>query len=151
MDTPKLKILSNDHTEQTISESSPVPAALTSDETVGPIGSIRKSRTWQTGIPEAETLSGVIDFRDVAGAILHMTGAWTAAEVGFYVCDTVDGTYQPLYDEDDVLVEIDVAGNRSYVVPADVFACRCVQLWSESAGAPTPQGAARVLRLSLKS
>ena len=152
MDTPKLKILSNDHTEQTISESSPVPAALTSDETVGPIGSIRKSRTWQTGIANGEALSGVIDFRDVAGAIVHMPGAWTAADLGFYVCDSATGTFQPLYDETNTIVHIDGAtAGRSHVVPADVFAARYVRLWSQNAGANENQGADRVLRLSLKS
>jgi len=151
MATARIAINNRDSTIGLISSDSPVPAALTSDETIGPLGSIRKSRVWQTTIANGEPRSGVIDFRDVAGAILHMPAAWTAADVGFYVCDSATGTFQPLYDEDGTIVEITAAAARSLVVPVELFAARYVQLWSQSGGMSENQGADRVLRLSLKS
>jgi len=152
MQPSNLEIATRSGAEGYVSQDHPVPAALTSDERVGPLGSIRKSRSWQTTIANGEALSGVIDFRDVAGAILHMPGAWTAADIGFYVCDTPTGTFQALYDETNTIVMIDgPAAGRSHVVPVEVFAARYVQLWSQSAGADENQGAARVLRLSLKA
>ena len=98
-------------------------------------------------------LSDTIDFRDMAGAMLHMPAEWTAADIGFYISPTgVADTFQPLYDELNAIVMIDGAtAGRSYALPAEVFAAHYVQLWSQNAGVSENQAADRVIQLSLKA
>lgn len=128
-------------------------AYLDSTESAGPLGSIRKSRRISVTIPNGQALSDKFDFRDVAGAIIHMPSSWTTANVGFQVCDTLDGKFLPLYDETNSIVEVSsAAADYAYVVPADVFAARYVRLWSQDgSGGDTNQGADRVIEVSLKA
>ena len=104
-------------------------------------------------IAAGAALSDAMDFRYMGGAILHMPAAWTAADIGFYVSPTgVAGSFQPLYDELNALVQIDGAtADRSYALPAAIFAAHYVQLWSQNAGVSENQAAARELQLSLKA
>lgn len=114
---------------------------------------IRRDRdTVTVTIESGQALSDTFDFRDMAGAILHMPAAWTAADIGFYVSPTgVAGSFQPLYDDVNAIVQVDgpTAGS-SHVIPAEVFAAHYVQLWSQNAGVDENQAADRVIQLSLK-
>ena len=82
-----------------VSESNPLPVELNSDEVAGSQGSIRKSRTILVVIANGTAVSERFDLRDVAGIIIHMPAAWTAASIGFQVCEDETGLYLPLYDE----------------------------------------------------
>ena len=84
--------------------------------------------------------------------IVHMPAAWTAASIGFYVCDSYAGTYQKLYDDNGNLVQIDSpSAAGAYAAPAEVAAARWVKLWSQNgSGTDTNQAAARTITVALK-
>lgn len=104
-------------------------------------------------IANGAAVSGVIDMRFFSGMTVHMPAAWTAASIGFQVCDTADGTFLPLYDKSAAIVEIDgPAVDIAYAAPAEIFASLYVKLWSQDgAAADTNQGAERALIVTLKA
>jgi hypothetical protein len=114
----------------------------------------------RTRLPETVTatialdanLSGEIDMSGKAGLIVHMPAAWTAASIGFKVASYTGGTFQPLYDDDGNLIQIDSpSASKSYVAPASLFPARFVCLWSQDgSGNNTAQEAARSLVVDLK-
>jgi hypothetical protein len=81
-----------------------------------------------------------------------MPAAWTAADIGFKVCDTEDGTYSILRDTAGVAVDIeDPAVNIAHVLPDGVFAGTIwVKPWSKNATPATEtdvtQAAARTIK-----
>lgn len=94
----------------------------------------------------------VLDFRAFASGIIMMPDEWTAADIGFRVCDTADGTFLPLYNEEGDLVQIaSPQEDRAYSLPPEVFAAHYVRLWSQDAGADEAQAAERVITLTLKA
>jgi hypothetical protein len=103
-------------------------------------------------IAESAALSDALDFRAMAGAMLTMPAAWTAASIGFKVCATSGGTYLPLYDEDGTLVQISSpAVDKAYSFPAEVYAASYVKLWSQDgSGNNTTQDAARSIGVMAK-
>jgi hypothetical protein len=103
-------------------------------------------------IAKDAALSGVLDMRNYAGGVIIMPSAWTSASIGFYVCDTSDGTFVPLYDEDGSLVQISSpAASKAYSIPAEVYGAHYVKLWSQDgSGSNTTQAAARSLTVMLK-
>jgi hypothetical protein len=104
-----------------------------------------------TTIANGAALSDAIDMRGYAGMILTMPAAWTAADIGFYVCATATGTFLPYYDEDGTLVEISSpAASQAMEVPSKLFPAFYVKLWSESGGSDESQGAARSIGYMLK-
>ncbi len=108
-------------------------------------------------IASGEALSGVFDMTGHAGGMVLVPGAWDAANIGFQVSPTSDGTFNILRDESGTPVQISnvlTNGARWYAFPAEVFAARFVKLWSKSATAGTEtdvnQTAARSLTVLLK-
>jgi len=92
----------------------------------------------------------VLDFRNWAGALVEVDG-WTPGDLGFLVCDTPDGIFEPLKDEDSNYVEIlnfDAVNAR--VVPARVFPSHFVKVWSMWKGMDIIQGGDRTLTFQLK-
>jgi hypothetical protein len=85
-----------------------------------------------------------------------MPAAWTAADLGVKVCDTIDGTFVKLADRSngygtDVSIDA-VAADTAYPIPPFAFAFPYIQLWSsDGAGADTNQGADRIITVLLKS
>lgn len=78
--------------------------------------------------------------------------AWTAASLGFKVCDTVDGTFAPLRDETGALIEvtgIQTAAAGWYRLPLELLAAPFFKLWSETAGSDVNQGADRACKIAL--
>jgi len=117
---------------------------------------IRQNTTVTAIIAESAALSGEIDMRQYAGAILHMPAAWTAASIGFQVSATSGGTFTPLYDEYGSLVQITGTSvptvDRSYVLPAKLFAGLYVKLWAQNgSGTDVNQAAARSIAVDLKA
>lgn len=113
----------------------------------------RRVRTQTVTIASGANLSDAIDFRSFAGGIVHMPAAWTAASIGFKVSSTMAGTYLPLFDDDDALVQIDSAAvDQAYQINDAVFASSYVKLWSQDGSeGDTNQAAARSLIVDLKS
>ena len=113
----------------------------------------RRIRTQTVTIAATAHLSNPIDFRSFAGGIIHMPAAWTAASIGFHVSSTVDGTFLPLFDDDDTLVQIDSAAvDQAYQINDEVFGAHYVKLWSQDGSeGDTAQAAARTLIVDLKS
>lgn len=110
----------------------------------------RRYRQVTITIASGAALSNVIDFRPYAGAILDMPAAWSTGSIAFYHSATMDGTYQPLYDDTNALIEVSAEAGRSYVLPDKLFACAFIKVWSETGGSNVNQAASRDLTLSLK-
>lgn len=117
-----------------------------------PPGIDRNSQSETLTIASGAALSGVFDFRAFANGVVIVPGTWTDANLGFYVCDTVDGTFVPLVDDAGAPIQISgIATNKSkaYALPDQLFPCKFVKLWSKSTTAATEtdtnQGAARSL------
>lgn len=110
----------------------------------------RRYRMATLTIANGAALSDAVDVRAFAGGVVSMPAAWTAASIGFKHAPTVDGTYQPLYDDSGTLVAASAAASRDIVLPDTLFACSFVKLWSENAGSDANQGAERSIKISLK-
>ena len=114
--------------------------------------SCRESYSYDVTIANGTALSNVISFYEHAYAVLHMPAAWTAADVGFYVSSTLDGTFLPLYDDAGAMVEIaGPAVDQAHAIPVEVLASRFVKVWSQNAGVDANQGAERALIIDMKS
>lgn len=112
----------------------------------------RSSYTQEASIPNGTALSSILSFYDFAYGVIHMPAAWTAADIGFQVAATHDGTYLPLYDAAGNLVEISSpAVDQAMQIPTEVLAVRFFKIWSQSAGVDQNQGAARALTVDMKS
>jgi hypothetical protein len=119
--------------------------------TVKPYGGPKRASFTQTVvIASGANLSDVIDFRQVAGAQVIIPASFQG-DIGFYVCDTDDGTFVPLLDEDSAVIEIDVTAERAQFFPAKVFPARFVKLWSQNAGSNQNQSADRSLVVMAKA
>lgn len=103
-------------------------------------------------IASGAALSSAIDMRPYAAGVVQIPSAITAAGLGFHVCNTIDGTFVPLYDHTDALVEIAaLTVSRMYELPPEIFACAYVKLWSQTSGSGVNQGADRTFIVGLKS
>jgi len=104
-------------------------------------------------IASSGNLSDALAFQGNAGGIVLMPAAWTAASIGFKICDTIDGTYLPLYDDEGTLVQIaSPAVDCAYSIPPELFGAAYVKLWSQDGSASsTNQAAERSLIVLLKS
>lgn len=86
------------------------------------------------------------------GGYIIMPSAWTAADLGFKVCDTEDGTFAILRDTAGVAVDIeDPAAGIAHVIPDALFkGAIWVKPWSKNATPATEtdvnQAAARTIK-----
>lgn len=94
---------------------------------------------------------------EFVGGFVIVPSAWTAANIGFKICDTYDGTYVIARDETGVPIQISsITTNASYAyqIPTDLFGAIWVKLWSKNTTAATitdtNQGAERSLTVILK-
>ena len=113
----------------------------------------RTTKVQSMTIANGAALSDAFDFRDFSFLTVQMPGAWTAASLGFYVASSLGGTFQPLYDDDGNLAQIDSpAASKDYSAPAAIGGAHFVKLWSQNgSGTGTNQGAERSLVVHLKS
>ncbi len=114
----------------------------------------RELKVIQVTIANGEAESGPFEMKWAAGGGIVTPNALTATTViGFKVCDTVDGTFLPLYDTGGTLVEvtIDVAAAKGFAMPDELFAWPYVKLWAEAAGVDVDQEAERTFNIFLKS
>ena len=108
----------------------------------------------KTTIPNGTGISGVIDMRDYSMGQIIVPSAWTAAAIAFKVCDTPGGTFVPLCGATGAVVEISgvlTSNSAAYPLPAELLSSMFFQVWSETSGSSTNQGADRILTVVLKS
>jgi hypothetical protein len=108
-------------------------------------------------IADGEAITRSADMSIFSGGYVHIPTSWTAANLGFQVSDD-DSTFIILRDEAGAPVQISgikTDGARAYALPAEVFGCKHVKLWSKSSTAATEtdtnQSGAITLTLVLKS
>jgi hypothetical protein len=102
-----------------------------------------------TGIAEGAALSSAISTGNFVAATLHMPDDWTAADIGFYASNSLNGTYQPLLDSQGNRVEMTVTAGNTYAVPPAAMAPSFIKLWSQNAGVDVNQAASRLLVLDM--
>lgn len=97
------------------------------------------------------------DMSNYIGGMVITPTAWTAANIGFYVCDTVDGTYVIAKDKNGIPIQISTVATGAagaYAIPVEIFSAKFVKLWSKNTTAATEtdvnQAAARILRVMIK-
>lgn len=102
-------------------------------------------------------LSEAFDMSRYIGGLVFVDGTWTAGNIGFKVCDTVDGTYVIALDKSGVPIQISTVNTGragAYAIPTELFPAPFVKLWSKSATAATEtdvnQAAARAMKVVLK-
>jgi hypothetical protein len=100
-------------------------------------------------IPNGEALSWPVSLQNFTSGTLHMPAEWTAADIGFYVSDSLNGTYQPLLTAGGARVELSVTAGNSYALPNAVMSASFVKLWSQSGGVDVNQAADRQIVLDL--
>lgn len=108
-------------------------------------------------IAESAALSGAFDMRRYIGGHVIIPSTWTAANIGFQVCDTVDGTYVIAKDKTGSPIQISTVPTGqacSLAIPTELFPVAFVKLWSKSSTAATEtdtnQAGARALKVVLK-
>ena len=117
---------------------------------------LRHSKPVKVVIEAAGNVSAAIDKRLFAGGVIMMPAAWTTADLGIKVCDTVDGTYVPLLDRSNGYgtdVSIDAAtASKAYPLPPFCFAALYIKLWSHNgSGTNVAQAAERAFTVMLES
>lgn len=119
-----------------------------------PTAIARTSLAVATIIVSGAALSGVISSQLFPGGSIMVPATWTAANIGFKVCDTQAGTFVPLRDQYGGLVQITgVIANAagSYSLPDALFGSLFIELWScDAAGNDVNQGADRIITVVLK-
>jgi len=116
---------------------------------------IRRIYSQQTAtIPSGSSLASLpFDMRHLSDGMIHMSGSWDAADIGFKVSSAslVSGA-QPLYDNTGSLVEItSPSADASFELPAELYSAHYVWIWSESSGTNVDQGGERSIAVDLKS
>lgn len=108
-------------------------------------------------IANGTAISDAYDFRRYIGGHVVVPGTWTAANIGFKVCDTVDGTYVIACDKTGAPIQISsvaTGASKSYKIPDELFPAAFVKLWSKDTTAATEtdnnQAGARALKVVLK-
>lgn len=114
----------------------------------------RSTAVHQSTIAKSAALGSAVSLEGHQSGYVIMPTAWTAASLGFKVCDTEDGTYVILRGIDGVPLQIagivaDAA--NAYKIPDDVFnGAIWVKPWSKHATAETitdiDQVAARTIK-----
>ena len=98
-------------------------------------------------VSASASLSSVYDNSEgITSGIVIPSALEATTKLAFYVCDIVDGTYVPLYDTSNVLIEITVAVNaaRAYPVPEQLKLWPYIKIWTEASGSNVTQTADRV-------
>jgi hypothetical protein len=108
-------------------------------------------------IAQGAALSEAYDYRRFFGGHVMAPATWTAANIGFQICDTVDGTFVIACDKTGVPIQIsgiDTGVAKSYAIPTELFPVAFVKLWSKDVTAATTtsnnQAGARAMKVLLK-
>lgn len=109
-------------------------------------------------IAENAAISEAFDMSDYIGGMVMVPDSWTAANIGFKVCDTLAGTYVNAKDKDGVPIQIGTVNattGAAYAIPTELFPALFVKIWSKHATPATETdvnqtGAAKALKVMLK-
>jgi hypothetical protein len=105
-------------------------------------------------IAASAAISAAIDNSGISGGAVLVPGTWTAANIGFKVCNTKGGTFVPLRDQAGSLVQItnvQTGEADAYTLPDELFGCLWFKVWScTSAGVDTNQAAERACTVMAK-
>lgn len=107
-------------------------------------------------ISDDAALGSAIQVEGFDKGYIEMPAAWDAADIGFKVCDTEDGTYVILRDATGTVVDIEEpAVEHAHVIPSEVFeGCIWVKPWSKNATPATEtdenQSADRLLKFVMR-
>jgi hypothetical protein len=104
-------------------------------------------------IVASASLSGAVDVRDAEAMSIEIPSAWTAANLTFQGCHTVDGTFVDLYDDSGAEITVTVGG-ASRLIAVDYQAAplrnvNFLKVRSGTTASAVAQAAARTLRLHL--
>ena len=114
----------------------------------------REAHAIAVTIANGEALSSLIDMTWAAAQGLKTPAALEATtKRAFKVAESQDGTFLPLYDDANNLVEmsVELAEARAYALPDELFAWPYVKLWTEAARVDVDQTADRAFIISMKS
>lgn len=104
-------------------------------------------------IANGASLSGEIDLGDHKILLIYMPAAWTAANLTFQVANVSGGTFQDLYDDGGVEVNVTAAVSRAIGIDLNagpLAGARFIKIRSGTTGTPVNQGAARSIVLVTK-
>lgn len=111
----------------------------------------------QTIAQDSALATSAFDMSNYSGGMVFVPSAWTAANMGFYVCDTSTGTFVIAKDKSGVPIQIGTiatGASGAYAVPAELSPAKFVKLWSKNATPATEtdinQAGERSLRIMLK-
>jgi hypothetical protein len=87
------------------------------------------------------------------GGFYVPSGVDNSAKFAFKVSDKLAGTYYPLYDEANALVEVTVHAGiaRAYPLPIELQGFPYFKLWTEVSGVNAVQGGTKAFVVSLKA
>ncbi len=89
-----------------------------------------------TVIDASAAVSAAVDMRKFTTGVYHMPGVWTAAQIGFQVCQTKTGTYLPLYDVAGTLITVTTtAVDTAMPLPAQLAGAAWFKFWSQNGSA----------------
>jgi hypothetical protein len=114
----------------------------------------REARNVTTVVANGGAVSAVIDATWASAQGIKTPAALEATtKIGFQVSESAGGTFLPLYDELNALIEVTVTLNagRGYAVPEKVKAWPYFKLWCENAGSDVNQTADRTFIIVQKS
>ena len=108
-------------------------------------------------IAESAAVTQAFWMGDHIGGHVIVPAAWTAANIGFKICDSETGTFVIAKTEAGVPIQISAvltSQSDSFKIPNELFPVSWVKLWSKSTTAATEtdvnQAAARSLTVILK-
>lgn len=113
-------------------------------------GAKRAYAEFELTIASGANLTEAFDFRQLAGGQVIIPASFEG-DIGFKVCNTIDGTFVILLDEEEELVQIVATPERAAFIPAKVFPAAFVKLWSQNAGSDQNQSADRALVVMAKA
>lgn len=118
---------------------------------------LRDAVSYQLTLESTDAVTGSFDMRPFSGGFVTVPSAWTAANIGFYVCETSGGTFVPAKDSTGGIIQITditTTDDYAYQIPTTIFGAFHVKLWSKSATSTDEsdvnQGADRTLVVQLK-
>jgi hypothetical protein len=109
------------------------------------------AETLTATIPDAGSLSGMLDCRSGYVEKIAMPAAWTAAGLTFQACESADGTFLDVQTGSAELALAADAGQCILVLPDRWLGGCYLKVRSGTADTPVAQGAERKLTLKIRA
>lgn len=106
--------------------------------------------TLDVTISDGTSISAGTNLRGRILVGVRMSASWTTANLTFQECDTVDGTYQDLYDTTGEVAITTVASSRTVMLPPETFlGVKNIKLRSGTSASPVNQSGDHTITLLL--